>query len=107
MLEANFTVWLINAPHVKNGPGRKTAVKYLRAQYPRIAARRGSKRAALAVAHSIGGSAYYILTRREAYHELGGAYLKEQPAPGRARRLVKQIEQLGYWVQIEPVAQPT
>ena len=26
-LAGNFTVFLLNAPHVKNGPGRKTAVQ--------------------------------------------------------------------------------
>ncbi len=49
-------------------PGRNT---YLASQYARIAGRRGSGRAAMAVAHSLLVIAYHVLDRGEPYRELG------------------------------------
>ncbi|MDK2801462.1 MAG: transposase [Clostridiales bacterium] len=60
----------------KNVPGRKTDVKS--AQYHHIAARRGAKRAAVAVAHSILTIVYYILKRKQPYIELGANYYEER-----------------------------
>lgn len=45
----------------------RTKKTYLGAQYARIGARRGRKRAAVAVVHSILVSAYYMLQRDEPY----------------------------------------
>ena len=45
---------------------------YLSALYRRLAARRGKRRAILAVAHSIMVSVFPMLTRNAPYHELGG-----------------------------------
>jgi hypothetical protein len=46
--------------------------------YQRLAARRGKKRAIIAVAHSMVVSAFHMLSRHEAYEELGGNYFDEQ-----------------------------
>ncbi|MGV2828536.1 IS110 family transposase, partial [Myxosarcina sp. GI1(2024)] len=51
---------------------------YLAAQYRRIAARRGKKRALVAVAHSILIIAYHIIRRREPYQDLGADYFDKQ-----------------------------
>jgi len=83
------------------GRSKKT---YLGAQYRRIAARRGAKRAAVAVAHSILVSVYYILTRHEPYRELGVAYFDERDRQAVERRLVKRLQGLGYEVSLRPVA---
>jgi len=75
------------------GRSKKT---YLGAQYRRIAARRGAKRAAVAVAHSILVIVYHILTRHEPYHDLGVTYFDERDRQAVERRLVKRLQALGY-----------
>jgi transposase len=52
----------------------RSKARYLAAQFRRLAARRGKKRAIIAVAHSILITIYHLLTRGTAYEELGGDY---------------------------------
>lgn len=75
---------------------------YLAAQYRRLAARRGKKRAAVAVAHSILVIAYHIIDRGTVYTDLGGDYFDRRNEHHTQRRLVKRLEQLGYKVTLEP-----
>jgi transposase len=75
---------------------------YLAAQYRRLAARRGKKRAAIAVAHSILVMAYHIIERGTVYTDLGGDYFDRRNQQYTQRRLVKRLEQLGYKVTLEP-----
>ncbi len=75
---------------------------YLAAQYARIASRRGKKRAALAVAHSMLVSAYYMLDRDEAYREVGADWFDQRHADAHARRLVAQLRRLGHVVVLDP-----
>jgi len=82
------------------GRSKKT---YLGAQYRRIAARRGAKRAAVAVAHSILVIVYHILTRHEPYHDLGVTYFDERDRQAVERRLVKRLQSLGYDVHLQPL----
>jgi len=82
------------------GRSKKT---YLGAQYRRIAARRGAKRAAVAVAHSILVIVYHILTRHEPYHDLGVTYFDERDRQAVERRLVKRLQALGYEVSLQPL----
>ncbi len=77
---------------------------YLAAQYRRLAARRGAKRAAVAVAHSILVSAYHLLRDGEPYHDLGGNYFDERDRLAVERRLVRRLEALGHKVILEPAA---
>jgi transposase len=91
---------LVQAAH---GASR-TKNSYLKARYHRIAARRGKKRATVAVAHSILVSAYHMLLRREPYHELGDNYFDEKKREFVARHLLRRLEKMGYQVAIE--AQP-
>jgi transposase len=74
---------------------------YLAAQYHRIAARRGKKRASVAVAHSILVIAYHILSRQEPYRELGGNYFDERKRDSVANRLVRRLEKLGYEITLD------
>jgi transposase len=78
---------------------------YLSAQYRRIAARRGAKRAQTAVAHSILVAVWHVLTTNTAYHDLGSDYfiLRDNP-DHRRRRAIAQLEHLGYHVTLEPRA---
>lgn len=75
---------------------------YLAAQYRRLIARRGKKRAIVAVAHSILVIAYHMLRRHEPYRELGGNYFDERKKESVVDRLIKRVEHLGYTVRIEP-----
>lgn len=77
---------------------------YLGAQFRRIAARRGKKRAALAVAHSILVIAYHLLKRRTVYTELGGNYFDQRNEQQVQRQLVKRLERLGFTVSLAPTA---
>lgn len=79
---------------------------YLSAQYRRLAARRGGKRAVLAVAHTVLVMAYYILKRKESYEELGADYFDRLNADAIRRSLVRRLERLGHRVTLEPVLQP-
>lgn len=77
---------------------------YLGAQYRRLAARRGKKRAAVAVAHSILVIAYHMLKRGTVYTDLGGDYFERRNEQQVQRQLVKRLERLGYQVTLQPVA---
>jgi transposase len=87
------------------GAGR-TKDTYLGAQYRRLAARRGRKKAAVAVGHSILVIAYHLLRRNANYQDLGPNYFDERDREGVKRRLVRRLEDLGYEVTVEnaPVA---
>ncbi len=95
-------VWLrqvlIEIAHVAS----KTKDTYLAAQYRRIAARRGKKRALVALGHTILVMIYHILTRREPYHELGVAYFDQLERQRVEQRLVHRLERMGYTVALQP-----
>jgi transposase len=76
---------------------------YLGAQFRRLAARRGRKRAAVAVGHSILVIAFHLITRRQAYQDLGAQYFDTQRPEVTQRRLVKRLESLGYQVTLQPL----
>lgn len=73
------------------------------ALYHRLAARRGKKRAIVAVAPSTARSALHMLSRNEPYHELGSTYFDEHRCEYLVDRLTRRIERLGYHVALEPV----
>ena len=84
----------------------KSKNTYLAARYRRIAARRGAKRAQVAVAHDILVAAWYILDRQVDYRDLGADYfeLHVGDRQRKATRLAQQLQTLGYRVTLEPVA---
>jgi len=74
---------------------------YLSAQYHRIAARRGSNRAAVAVGHSILVIVYHMLKNRQPYNELGSNYFDERKSQMVLKSAIKRIEALGFSVIVE------
>ena len=82
-----------------------TKKTYLAALYQRIAARRGRKKAIIAVAHTILVISYYLLARQEPYQDLGANYFDERERRDVERRLVKRLQRLGYAVSLQPAAQ--
>src|SRR5216683_1707559 len=85
------------------GRGRGT---YLAAQYRRLTARRGKKKAAVALGHSILVIVYHLLSRGEVYHDLGVQYFDEGRRERLEHGLVQRLKDLGYKVTLEPT-QPT
>jgi len=80
----------------------RTKDTYLAARYRRIVARRGKKRALVAVEHSILTAVWHMFTHDTAYADLGGQYFIERTGRARqTRRLVSQLNQLGYQVTLQ------
>lgn len=91
---------LIEAAHSIRG-----SKNYLGALYRRTAARKGKKRAGIAVAHAILRISYYLLTRKEMYVDLGENYFDKQKQQSIVRYSVRRLENLRYNVTItEPEA---
>ncbi len=81
--------------------GARTKNTYLAARYKRLVARRGKKRALVALGHSILIAAWHILTEMTPYQDLGGDYFIERTGKARrARRLVAELHALGYHVDL-------
>ena len=80
-----------------HGAARKKGT-YLKDKYHKLAARRGKKRAAVAIAHKILVSIYYLLRYRVSYKELGGHYLDKRNEAKVLRHYKKKKEHLGYKV---------
>ena len=70
-----------------------------------VAARRGAKRAIIAVAHQLLVIAYYLLKRKEEYQELGANHFDNINADRVRRSLVKRLERLGHVVKLQPADQ--
>jgi transposase len=88
---------LVQAAHA----AARTKGTYLSAQYRRRAARRGKKRALMAVAHSMLVMAYHMIQRQEPYREAGADFFDRLQPEDTARRLVKRLEHLGYHVTLQ------
>jgi transposase len=79
---------------------------YLKDKFFRLKAKRGYKRAAMAIAHKILKVAHRLLSTGEAYKDLGDAYLDHLDERRVASNLVRRLERLGYQVQIVPREAP-
>ena len=74
---------------------------YLSAQHKRIAARRGRKRANVAVAHTIVIICYFMIKDGVRYKELGADYFDKRNKESVAMRSIKRLQSLGYEVTIK------
>jgi transposase len=72
----------------------RTKGTFLKARYHRLAARRGKKRAIVAVARSMLVSAWHILTYHQPYQELGGDYFDQRQKASKINYLVRRLERL-------------
>lgn len=70
----------------------RTNTTYLSAQYHRLAARRGRKRAIVALAQSILVSAYQIIKNCVPYLDLGSDYYENRNPLASAKRLMKRLQ---------------
>jgi transposase len=77
-----------------------TKETYLAARFRRLAARKGKKRAIVAVAHTILVSVYHMLKNKQPYRELGADFLDRRNAENVKRYLLKRLERLGLQVTV-------
>jgi transposase len=98
----NGSIWLRRnlcqaawaASHTKN--------TYLSAQFRRLAARKGKKRAIVAVAHTILVIVFHMLKNQQPYSDLGADYFDRRNTDQLKRSLVRRLERLGVPVSIVP-----
>src|SRR5260370_40523215 len=83
------------AAHTKN--------TYLSAQYHRLAARRGKKKAMVAVGHTILVIIYQMLQQQKSYEELGGNYFDERERPDTEIRLLHPLSNTSYHFPLQPI----
>ena len=83
----------------------RTKNTFFSERYHRIAARRGKKRALIAVGHSQLISVYLILSTGARYHELGAQYMQSKIEQKRKVYLSSELKKLGYNVSLTKVPQ--
>ena len=92
--------WLRRALTEAAWAASHTKDSYFAAQYRRLAARRGKKRALVAVGHSLLVIIYHVLKEQVEYQDLGPDYF-DRLEPERLRRyLVKRLQGLGFEVTL-------
>lgn len=77
---------------------------YLRDKFYRLKARRGYKRAVVAIAHKILVAIYHMLSENVSYNDLGDLYLDKLNQHHLTRNLVHRLERLGFEVTLQPKA---
>ena len=96
-------VWLRRALTQAAWAASHTKQTYLSAHYHRLAARRGRKRAIIAVGHTILVSAYHVLSKAAPYQDLGSDYFDRTKSVELRRYYTKRLEKLGYSVNLQPL----
>ena len=89
--------------HTAAWAATRTKNTYLAAQYRRLVKRMGAKKALVAVAHTMLIMVYHILKRREPFRDLGADYFDRRNVDDQCKRLVRNLESLGFAVTIEPL----
>jgi len=77
---------------------------YLKAQFLRIKARRGPKKAIMAVAASILTAIYHMLKDGTLYQDLGSNHFQSRSKGQQTKRLIKRLADLGYDVALTTLA---
>jgi transposase len=80
----------------------KVKGSYLQAQFHRLRARRGAKKAIIGVAASMLTAAWHMLRNGTEWHDLGAAHFDRSDAHKTATRLIRRLQQIGYTVQLAP-----
>ena len=75
---------------------------YLQAQFYRIKARRGPKKAIMAVVASILTAIYHMLKDGTMYKDLGSNHFNRRSTDQQKTHLIKRLADLGYTVEIKP-----
>lgn len=95
--------WLgVHLTEAATSAGR-TKDTYLGAQYQRLRGRRGAAKAKKAVGHSILVAAYHMLDTGTPYRDLGADWFAHRRPEAQARKLIHQLNVLGYTVSLSPI----
>jgi|HubBroStandDraft_2_1064218.scaffolds.fasta_scaffold89199_1 transposase len=97
-------VWLRRALTQAAWGASMTKGSYFKAFYHRLAARKGKKRAIVAVAHALLSTGYMLLWTDRRFSDLGEDYFDRLDRERLTKRLVKRLEKLGHQVSIQPAA---
>jgi transposase len=81
----------------------RTKESYLQAQFHRLRARRGAKKAIGAVAASILTAAYHMLKSGALYQDLGANHFDHRAKGKHVLRLISRLKNLGFAVQVTPI----
>jgi transposase len=85
----------------------RTKDSYLAVYYHRIKARRGGKRALVAVMHKLTIAIWHVLHDHTPYQDLGSDYYARQDPQRTIRRITKEANRLGLTVRFDPITYPT
>lgn len=96
--------WLRRALAEAAWAASKVKKSYFSAHYRRIAARRGKKRALVAVGHTLLVIIFHILKHKVEYADLGPDYFDRLQPDRLQRYLVKRLERLGFEVRLSPTS---
>ena len=98
--------WLKSALTQAGWGAKRTRRSYFSTQHARLSHRRGSKRAIIAVAHSLLEIVHCMLSRKTEYSDLGADYFarKQESAQEQAEKMVAKLKRLGYNVELKPAA---
>ena len=97
--------WLRRALNQAAWAAARTKNTYLAARFHRLAAKRGSKRAIVAIGHKILVLAHYMLQHNTPFRELGAEYYQRLRAPSFSQSLVRRLQRLGFQVTLTPTQQ--
>ena len=125
--ESRFSSWAGLVPECKESVGKKMSSRirkgnkylkatlvecacaairnkqsYLYSRYQRIAARRGGKRALIAIAHTMLTAIYHMLKEKVPYCDLGADYYTNIQHDKLIKRNLRSLEKLGVDVIIQP-----
>jgi transposase len=73
---------------------------YLQAQFHRIRARRGAKKAIIAVAASMLAAIWHMLRHGTEWQDLGATHFDRADAQKTANRLIRRLQEIGFKVQV-------
>jgi transposase len=77
---------------------------YYRAQFHRLKSRRGPQKATCAVAASMLTAIYHMLKDGTEHQDLGAGHFDHRSTEAKAKRLIAQLANLGFEVQLQPIA---
>lgn len=97
--------WLRRALNQAAWAAARTKNTYLAARFHRLAAKRGSKRAIVAIGHKILVLAHYMLQHNTPFRELGAEYYQRLRTPSLSQSLVRRLQRLGFQVTLTPTQQ--
>jgi transposase len=83
----------------------RTKDSYLNAQYHRLVAKRGKKRALVAVGHSLLVTIYHVLKTGACYQDLGRDYFDKRNSARLVKHHVRRLKGLGYDVALVSIEQ--